>query len=99
MATTIGIRDLNRHTGDIIRSVATGVHVTVLDRGEPVADIVAHRASSQDAQDERIAALVASGALSMPPRPVTADDTSCHEAFPGGRDLDSVIHGEDRDIW
>ena len=39
----VSVRDLRNRTADVVAAVQAGEHVTLTNRGEPVADIVPHR--------------------------------------------------------
>jgi len=39
----VSVRDLRNRTADVVAAVQAGQHVTLTNRGEPVADIVPHR--------------------------------------------------------
>jgi prevent-host-death family protein len=39
----VSVRDLRNRTAEVVAAVQAGQHVTLTNRGEPVADIVPHR--------------------------------------------------------
>lgn len=61
VATEVGIRELKNGLSKYIDRVRAGAEVIVTDRGRPVA-----RLSPVDASDERLADLVAAGAVRPP---------------------------------
>lgn len=66
---TVTKTELNQQTARVLARVAAGEHLTVTDRGRPIAEITPPSASSWDqlVASGRVRLPVASGPLSIPP--------------------------------
>ena len=61
VATSVGVRELKNHLSRYLERVRGGEEIVVTDRGNPIA-----RLTSIDARADRLADLIASGAVQAP---------------------------------
>jgi len=89
----IGIRQLNRDTGRIVREAAAGATFVVTEHNRPIADLTPHL------KHTGLHRYVAAGLLDKLPIPVT--DATEFRTFPGDASrLDEEISGTDEDfVW
>jgi prevent-host-death family protein len=78
MARRVSVRDLRNRTNEVVRCVEAGEQVTLTVNGQPVADIVPHRARSERVPAKvllaELAALHTGPAEPWPTIEITTDD-------------------------